>query len=183
MPTLRKQIAWCARTQWTLGAVVIIALVGFYFFGYRPQTQRLAVLRATAIARQAELEENQRRAARRNEIALKNERLRTELERIKKPSKRQELPELIKDLERGKEQASLRKYEQKAGVPMRSDLYCELPISMTFEGDFTSVFNFLRSTEEIQRLTRVRNLKLKAKPDGTGQVHAGITMNIYFSTE
>src|SRR3954468_20580252 len=179
MPTLRTQIAWYARAQWTLGVVVFAALVAFYFFGDRPQTHRLAALRTTIIARQVELAENQRKAVSRNEIALKNEKLRTELDRIKKPSKRQELPELIKDLERGKEQASLRKYEQKAGVPTRSDLYCELPISMTFEGDFTSVFNFLRSTEEIQRLTRVRNLKLKAKPDGTGQVQAGITMNIY----
>jgi Tfp pilus assembly protein PilO len=183
MRTLRNQIVWCTRAQWALCAVMAATLVAFYFVGYVPLSKRLAALRSQIWVRQQELAENHRKASKRNEIAARNDKLKQELERIKKPSRQQELPELIKDLERGKSLASLKRYEQKAGVPVRSDLYCQLPITMSFEGDFASIFGFLRSTEDLQRLTRVRNLKLKAKDDRTGQVQASISMNIYFSTE
>jgi Tfp pilus assembly protein PilO len=183
MRTLQGQIIWCKRAQWTLAVLMAAALAAFYWLGYRPQSQRLALLRAAVASRQAELQENQRRARKRNDIAARNEKLEAELERMKKPSRQQELPELIKDLERGKAQASLRRYEQKLGVPVRSDLYCEQPIAMSFEGDFTSVFDFLRSADQIQRLTRIRSLKLKSRDDRTGQVQANLSMNIYFATE
>jgi len=181
MRTLQRQIIWHRRAQWTLAALMSAALVAFYCFGYRPQTQRLGVLQGTIAARRAELDENQRRAAKRNEIAARNEKLKAELERLKKPSKQQELPELIKELEHGKAQASLRRYEQKLGVPVRSDLFCEQPIALSFEGDFTSIFEFLRSAEDLPRLTRIRSLKLKVKDDRTGQVQANLSMNVYFS--
>jgi Tfp pilus assembly protein PilO len=182
MRTLRNQIVWCTRAQWALCAVMVATLIAFHVLGYGPLSKRLAGLRGQIAARQQELAENHRKASKRNEIAARNEKLRQELDRLKKPSRQQELPELIKDLERGKSLASLRRYEQKAGVPVRNDLYCALPITMSFEGDFTSIFSFLRSTEDLQRLTRVRNLKLKAKDDRTGQVQACVSMNIYFST-
>src|SRR3954451_8790533 len=111
MRTLQKQIIWHTRAQWALAALMITTVLAFWWFGYRPQTQRLAVLRGTIVSRQTELAENQRRAAKRNEIAARNDKLKAELERLKKPSKQQELPELIKELDRGKAQASLRRYE------------------------------------------------------------------------
>jgi Tfp pilus assembly protein PilO len=183
MRTLQKQILFCTRAQWTLAVLMLAALVMFYCLGYRPPTRRLMSLRATIAARQVDLQENQRKAAQRNEIAQRNEKLKAELDRLRKPSRQQELPDLIKELERGKAQASLRRSEQKLGVPLRNDLFCEQPITMSFEGNFTNVFDFLRSTEQIPRLTRVRNLNLKVKDDTRGQVQANVCMNVYFSCE
>ena len=47
------------------------------------------------------------------------------------------------------------------GVPNRTDLYTEWPIALKFEGDFNSVFAFLRRTEEMSRLTQVKSMKVK----------------------
>jgi hypothetical protein len=48
-----------------------------------------------------------------------------------------------------------------------------------------SVFSFLRQTEQMQRLTRVKELKLKSsdRADKAGQVEVELSMNIYFAAE
>jgi hypothetical protein len=68
-------------------------------------------------------------------------------------------------------------------MPSRSDLFLEMPLTLTFEGEFSSVFGFLRSAEEMQRLTRVRGMTLRVKDPRAGQVHAEVAMNLYFSLE
>jgi Tfp pilus assembly protein PilO len=68
-------------------------------------------------------------------------------------------------------------------MPVRSELFDEQPVSLTFEGDFVNVFSFLRQTEEMQRLTRVKELKLRSsdRTGKSGQVEVELSMNIYFS--
>src|SRR5262249_26816133 len=101
----------------------------------------------------------------------------------KKPSDQQELSQVINDLTLAGTQSSLRQFNYKAGMPTRSELFCALPLVVTFEGDFLNVFNFLRSTEDMPRLTRVRNLSLKTKDSKTGKVQATLALNVYFSLD
>jgi hypothetical protein len=63
----------------------------------------------------------------------------------------------------------------------RQDLYGEIPIVMSFEGDSSNVFGFVRRLEEMQRLARVKQMTVKAKDGKPGQVDVSLTMNIYFS--
>jgi Tfp pilus assembly protein PilO len=64
-------------------------------------------------------------------------------------------------------------------MPVRSELFAEQPVSLKFEGDFLKVFSFLRQTEQMQRLTRVRELKIKNnRSNKPGQVEVELSMNI-----
>ena len=56
-----------------------------------------------------------------------------------------------------------------------------LGASLKFEGKFPSVANFLRSAEEMQRLTRTRRLDLKCRDVKSGNVDVELSMNIYFA--
>src|SRR5207248_1525129 len=123
---------------------------------------------------QQELRANQTKASRRNDIATKNERLRIELDQIKKPSRQEEFPDLIKELTRFSAQNSLKSFSYKPGTPVPSELFMERPLTLTFEGDGVSVFNFLRTTEQMPRLTRIRSVSLKTKDDRTGTVQAQV---------
>lgn len=187
MRTLQSQILWCARTQRVLAGVMLAAVGTFYLFGYRPTTDNLRQLERQLAARHAELRENQTKSSIKTEIAAHNERLKLELDRIRKPSKLPEQSQLIKDLTHFAEAANLKKFNNAPGKnPMRSDLFLEQPISLTFDGDFVSVFKFLRSVEEMPRLTRMRSMTLKAKsnqPADAGQVQATVSMNMYFATD
>ena len=46
MRTLQSQIGWCARAQWGLSAGLVLFVIGFYFFGYRPATRQLNELQS-----------------------------------------------------------------------------------------------------------------------------------------
>jgi len=184
MRTMQSQITWCARMQRALAVLVCTMLLTFFFFSYRPETARLRELKDATRAHEQELQANQAAAAAKNEIAARNERLRAELDRIKKPSKLQEHSELIKELTLFSQQSSLKKFVYKQSMmPVNGDLYCEMPLTLTFEGDFTNIFNFIRSTEEMRRLTRIRSMSLKSKDLSGGKVQAQVALNIYYTAE
>ncbi|CAN5695167.1 N/A [soil metagenome] len=183
MRSLQSEIVWCTRMQKTLAVTICIVLLTFYFAVYRPATARLRELKEITASHQRELKSNQFAASSRNEIAARNEKLRAELDRIKKPSKKQELPDLIKEMSLFGQQASLKKFVNKPSAPIAGDLYNEMPILLTFEGDFMNIFNFIRSTEEMHRLTRVRSISLKSKDISGSKVQATVALNIYYSAE
>jgi Tfp pilus assembly protein PilO len=183
MPSLQTQAQLLNRAQRILLCVIVAAIFTFYFIGYRPATVAIQRLQTSTLAHQQELRSNQAKAVHRNEIAAKNEKLKQQLEQIKKPSKQQEFPDLIKELTLFASQNSLKKFNYKPLTPVPSELFWEMPISLTFEGDGMSVFNFLKTTEEMPRLTRIRSVMLKTKDDRTGTVQAQVMANIYFSTE
>ena len=183
MRALRTQADWCARVQLILGVALIVVLSGFVALIYRPSSERLTDLRRQT--------EEQRNRLNRNltEVsilpAVMNEvgRMQMRLEHFDKQLPKQpDLGPFINDITEVSHQTSLRKMTVEPGVPNRTDLYTEWPIALKFEGDFGSVFAFLRRTEEMSRLTQVKSMKVRSTDNGkSGQVQVELSMNIYFS--
>lgn len=183
MGKLQSQIRWCSRAQWSLAAVTLLLIAVFYFLSYRPQHQRQRELSLLIERQKRELREGKSHTSALPEVASEVERLRARLERSKKSiPKQQDLPQFIRDVSQLSQQASLKKPAFKPGTPARLDLVSELPIHMTFEGDFVNVYSFLRNLEEMPRLTRVRDMKLTSR-DRNGQIKVQMSMNIYFSPD
>ena len=183
MRTFKTQIGWCARAQWVLGVTMVGALGAFYLFGYRPQTQRLTALNEQIDQHQRELRDNQTKTTIRPEV----EKQVMDLERHlmlfdKRLPKQQELGQFIRDVNRLSQQSMLRPFnvEYPTAGPQRSELFTELPIQLKFEGDFVNVFSFLRQMEQMQRMTRVRNLVINTANSPSGQVSVDLSMYIYF---
>ena len=182
MRTVQSQIAWCARAQWTLTIVMVSTIGLFLIFGYRPATQRLTFLKGEIANHSQLLDENQTKARRLPMLAFEVDRLRNKLEKFnKRLPKTAELGEFIRDLTQVSQQCAIRKLVHQPGTVRRLDLYGEIPITMNFEGDFQNVFSFILKLEDMQRLTRVRNLTVRAKDGKLGQVDVSMAMNIYFS--
>jgi Tfp pilus assembly protein PilO len=182
MRTLKSQFGWCVRVQWTLAVAMLVLAAGFYLFWYRPGENRLRDLKMQIEARQRELGSNQARASQLPEVTLAVDKLRVRLERFdKKLPKQQELGQFIKDITTLSRHSSLRKIDVRPGPAHRTELYSELPISFSFEGDFMDVFSFIRQTEDMQRLTRVRSVEIKNHNNKPGEVEVQLSMTIYFS--
>lgn len=182
MSKLKQQILWYQKAQWTMAGAMFLLTAAFYFAGYQPATRKLADLRNQIETQRNQLNTSQARARNLPIVALEVDKLRLRLERFDKKLPRQpEIDKFIKDVTQLNQQASLKKFGWQPGLPKRSSLFGELPISMNFEGDFVNVFNFLRQTEDMQRLTRVRNIQIKARDGKLGNVEVQLTMNIYFS--
>jgi Tfp pilus assembly protein PilO len=183
MRLLRTQADWCARVQLVLGVALIVVLCGFVAFVYRPGSQRLDVLRRLTEEQHRQLTSNRMHVQILPDVMLEVDRMQGRLERFDKKLPRQpELGPFINDITEVSHQASLRKVSVDPGMPARTELYTEWPITLKFEGDFASVFAFLRRTEVMQRLTHVKGLKVRAIDNGkSGQVQVELSMNIYFS--
>ena len=183
MRTLQTQAQWCNRAQWVLGVTLATLVAAFYVLVYRPNEQRLANLNTEIQNRQRDLQENKTRVQILPDVVRAVSAMSIRLESFNKKLPRQpDLGPFINDITELGHQSSLRKVFVEPGKPQLGELYAEWPISLKFEGDFLNAFAFLRRTEEMQRLTRVRGLKLRSPNGGkTGQVQVELSMNIYFS--
>lgn len=62
----------------------------------------------------------------------------------------------------------------------RSRGYIEQPLEMELDGNFNSYYAFLLELEKLDRITKIRELKLKKKTKQEGQTEAKFVMSIYF---
>lgn len=182
MWSLQVQTSWFTRMQWALASAMLILVGSFYLLAYRPFTSRLANLRIQSTQNQRDLASGQSQTSILPGVAAEVKLLRLKLEKFKALPRQQELPQFIRDIAQLGQQASLKKFDLKPGMPSRDDRFNDLPIQLTFEGDFVNVFSFLRHTEDLQRLTRVRGMSVKSK-DKQGQVKVQLSMNIYFAAD
>jgi Tfp pilus assembly protein PilO len=183
-PTLQSQIRRYGTLQGGLGVVALLLTAAFYLIGIRPaQTQR-ALIESTITAQEKELRLGQARAQSLPVVEHQVEELRSRLQRFdKKLPKKPDMDQFMRDITRVSDAASLKKVTVQPGTPKRSDLFSEMPITLNFTGDFPSVVTFLKQTEEMQRLTRVRSLAIKTKDPQKGSVEVDVSMSIYFADE
>ncbi len=182
MRTVKSQIAWCARAHWCLSIVMGAMVITFIVFGWRPAWSRQRQLRTDIESASHILDTNQSRATNLPILMLEVSRLKGKLDRFnKKLPKTAELGEFIRDLTQYSQQNSLRKLVHQPGAIRRLELYGELPITMNFEGDFNSVFTFLRQMEDMSRLARVKTLTIRCRDPKLGGVDVSMAVNVYFS--
>src|SRR5258706_16388275 len=99
MRSVQSQIAWCARAQWTMTAIMV-SLIGLYLiFGCWPANRRLSAMADEMNTKSRQLEVNQSRASNLTNLAWEVDRLRLSLERFnKKLPKTAEIGEFLREM-------------------------------------------------------------------------------------
>jgi len=184
MRSVQSQIAWCARAQWTMTAIMVSLIALYLFFGILPANKRLNAMADEMATKSKQLETNQSRASNLTNLAWDVDRLRLNLERFnKKLLKTAEIGEFLREMTTAGSQLGIRKLNNQPGTVKRQDLYGEIPITMSFEGSFGDVFRFIHELEGMSRLTRVKTLNVHCKDGKSGLVDVNMAMNIYFSEQ
>lgn len=181
MSTLKQQVKWVGYAQWTIATFTIGSLVLFYFTAYLPGTESLAELRKQIAAADLQMQKNEELAKDLPAIKRDLQRLRDQITRSRQLPKKQELPQFLRDVTQLSQTAGLQGFRYEPQTQKKQELCYELPITLTFQGKFPAVASFLRSAEEMQRLTRTRRLELKCRDIKTGTVDVELSMNIYFA--
>jgi len=73
---------------------------------------------------------------------------------------------------------TIRTVEPKNRVPALQ--YMELPIEVKLAGNFDGFYEFLRDLEQLPRLTRIKEMRLKRLDDENGAMEASFVLSIYF---
>jgi Tfp pilus assembly protein PilO len=183
---LKDRLVWCRRIQWSLLAALFVLGGAVYLFWIRPENARLDGARQRIATAECELQQDQDRAKNLPKVEAEIAALRQRVARFDKELPKQpNMVQFINDVTRISQDASLKKFKWILDTkPRMSDQMTEQPVLISFEGDFQSgVLQFLQGTEDMQRLTRVRKLDLKADEAHNGLVKAELSMNIYFGDQ
>ena len=179
---LRNQVIWCERILYILAGGAALVLLAFYVLGYVPTTRRLEALQLQIQAKQREVQGNMDRSRTLPNLAKEVQSLEDRVRMYARQFPRNpDLGNFIHDLTGISQRLSLGEWKLAPKTPKRGESYFELPIMMQFEGEFINAKNFLHEVENMQRLTRVQKLQLKAKDLKSGVVQVEVETNIYFS--
>jgi len=182
MQALKSQINWCRRSQLTLGGL-LLALMGLgYVTLYRPEVRQMHQVLSRMAQSKAQLQEGQAQARAIPDVVKDLSQLRSRLADFKKLPNGSPLGEFMREITEISRQADLGRLEWifEEG-PRRGEQFTELPVKLKFEGDFISVFRFLRDAEDLPRLTRVTGMTITGGDLKTGTVQVEMSMSIYFS--
>jgi Tfp pilus assembly protein PilO len=182
MVTLKDQIRWCIRSQIGLGGLFLAMVGAWYFFGYRPTTNRIAALDTEIRNMQHEVAENSVKSQILPNVAKDVKNLRLKLDGAKKLPREMDMAGFVTDILRISQNTQLRKPDYKPQDPKRGDLFSIYPVQLQLQGSFPNVFRFLRETEALPRLSHVRSINIKADKD-PGNVIVNLGMDLYFSPD
>lgn len=96
---------------------------------------------------------------------------------------RQELGGFLRQISANLEKEDLTGQLIEPASPSSEELFHTLPIIMRFNGSYLSVASFLRSLEDMERLTRVEKLQITRdkKANDSTQLDVELRINIYFT--
>lgn len=182
MRSIRTQVMLCKRLQLGLLVAAVVILAGFYLVWYRPAANRLKQLNDSISGIQTQLRQNQDQVIRLPVVASEARRLELALNEFPRRFPSQpELGQFIREITQISEQLALQEWKYQPMAPRRTPMYFEMPIQMSFRGNYLDAASFLRQVEQMQRLTRMQRLSIRGKDARTGAVEVEMAMNIYFS--
>lgn len=185
MLSLQNQISWFKRVQWSLICGTLAAAGTFYWFVYRPKVQRMDQLRSEIASSEKELAGSRNKTSVLPSVVAEVDQLKQRVGRFKTVSRPQEAGLVHQEMEEILRQSSLKNVnyqEDPAGIGRMGGKLSGRAVQISFEGDFNSIYSFLRRTDDLQRLTRIPTLIIKSR-DRHGMVKVAMRMNIYFQGE
>jgi Tfp pilus assembly protein PilO len=182
MTSLKSQIYWFRRMQVALLAAFVAFTGVFYFGGYRPQLAHMRELSDQIASARHDLGMSSARAQGLPLVVADIVRLRAQLADFKKLPRTLDLGDFVTEITELSRQANLQKLEYSlSGAPQPGEHFTSQPVTLKFEGDFPSVFTFLKEAEAMQRLTRVSRIAIHDMDLTSGSVQVDVSMNLYFS--
>ena len=165
--------------------VVLIAMpVSSYWFVFRPQNEEIEQAKIEIEHKERMLEKLEAATARNDDLQRANTEIAEGISLIESrlPSDK-EVEVVLEQVASLAREANLELPKVRTRRPLPSSTYMEQPLDMTIRGDFESFYSFLLSVEEMDRITRMPNLKVKKLDDVDGAMEASFTLTIYFESQ
>lgn len=161
-----------------LVVIVIVAIIAVYM----PQGSKLKDLRTSITTRKRAMESEARKASVVPALLREVDALKSRYKNFdRRLPKSKELAGFLRDI--SSELASepnIVSESYTTASPTREDLFHKLPIKMRLKGSYISLANFMNRIANMERLTRVEKLFIKASPDD-GDLDIDMQLNIYFT--
>lgn len=165
-------------------AVLLAMPISSYWFVFRPQNDEIQQARNEIEHKERMLEKLAEATSRNDDLERANADIAASIEMVES-----RLP-TTKEVDVVLEQVATLARDSRLGLPkvrsskpVPSSKYMEQPLEMTITGDFDDFYTFLLKLEELPRITRMPDLKVKKMDEVDGTMEASFTLSIYFEPE
>jgi len=171
---------WGPRTLIFL--VLLLALpVAAYFCMFQPQQEKLKLAQAEIKAKREKLVALEHATAEVKNLPGEIEKLRKAVSFFEsKLPEEKEMDKVLREIWQIAEKNGLNVKSVRSLKAVWGADYSEQPIRMLIVGQFGSFYSYLRSVEQLPRITRVSDMTLDKDPKIEGQMSAEFTLTVYF---
>lgn len=169
-----------------MGGTILMALlvgvpVSSWWVVFRPLNAEITQAKSEIAHRQQLLTKLREETARNADLQRANEEISKSIETIEArlPTSK-ELDSVVRQVSDIAVQAGLEAPAMKSSKPVKAALYMEQPMELAMNGNFRAFYDFLIRIEQLPRITRIPDLKIKRSDDGDGNTKTEFTLSIYF---
>lgn len=162
--------------------IVLIAMpVSSYWFVFRPQNADIDAARKEIEHKEDILEKLARATARNDDLLRLNEEIAAGIATVEsKLPDNKEVEVILEQVATLAKESRLALPKVRSATPIPSAKYMEQPLEMVITGDFDNFYRFLLRVEELDRITRMPEMKIRKLDDVDGAIEAAFTLSIYF---
>jgi len=162
--------------------VLLMALpIAAYVWILKPRDAKVAEARQQIRDKQEKLTALKEAGVSINELPAEIEKLRKAIAFFEsKLPEEKEMDKVLREVWQIAEKNGLSTKSVRSAKAIPSAEYSEQPIRMVIVGPFGGFYNFLRSVEELPRITRISDMTLEKDQKNEGQMTADFVLTIYF---
>lgn len=162
--------------------LVLIAMpLASYWFVFRPQNSDIQQARREIEHKEQMLEKLAAATSRNEDLKKVNEEIASGISLVEsRLPDNKEVDVVLEQVATMARESRLSLPKVRSAKPVPAAAYMEQPLEMTITGDFDDFYSFLLRLEEMQRVTRMPELKVKKLDDVDGTMEAAFTLSIYF---
>ena len=164
---------------------VLLAMpLSSYWFVFRPQNVEIAQARAEIEHKERMLEKLAQATARNDDLERANKEIADGIAMVEsRLPNNKEVEVVLEQVATLARDSRLGLPKVRSGRPIPASKYMEQPLDMTITGDFDDFYSFMLQLEEMARITRMPDLKVKKLDDVDGNMEASFTLSIYFEPD
>ncbi|MBS0187867.1 MAG: type 4a pilus biogenesis protein PilO [Planctomycetes bacterium] len=164
--------------------ILLAVPLSSYWLVFRPVNAEIESAKAEVDLKRDHLSKLREETARNADLEKENKDIAASIEAFeaKLPSKK-ELDAIVRQVSELATQQGLSSPTVKSLKPVKAAMYMEQPLEMSLQGNFRSFHDFVRHLEQLPRITKIPDFKLKRATDKNGDMQATFTLSIYYVDE
>lgn len=168
--------------------ILILILIGLptasFFLVFRPENRDIDNAKKEIEHKRSVLNKLREETAKSKDLERTNKEIQDRIEAIEArlPSKK-EVETIVRQVADLAVDAGLEPPQMKTGKALKTANYMEQPLELSTQGAFTGFYDFLLKIEQLARITRMTDLKIKRHNEQDGVMQATFTLSIYYQDE
>lgn len=162
--------------------IVLIAMpTSSYWFVFRPQNSDIEAARKEIEHKEEMLEKLAKATSRNDDLKKINDEIAAGIATVEsRLPDTKEVEVILGQVATVARESRLALPKVRSANPVQAAKYMEQPLELMATGDFDDFYKFLLSVEELERITRVPDMKIRKLDNVDGSIEASFTLSIYF---